>query len=142
MDNYFCNSKRPHTVIKNLIYDLKKVETGGYNSFLFILKRLVKDVNYFKLSEIDFALLRFFILYKLSNDNTFNIDNATYYHIITADIQWVNSIITLHNETVKKNQILNFLNHLSYRKEEAIRLQNMETKKNEDLLFILNYCEI
>lgn len=142
MNNYFCNSKRPHTVIKNLISELRRVEMTTYNTPLRMMQRLVKGVEYFKLNEIDFALLRFFILNKLSNDGiSFNSDNATYYNI-DSDIDAINHILKMKVEENKKIQILHFLHKITYRKDEAIRLQNMENKRNSDLLFILNYCEI
>jgi hypothetical protein len=142
MNNYFCNSKRPHTIIKNLISELRRVEMSPYNAPLRMMQRLVKDVKYFELNEIDFTILRFFILIKLSNDGiSFNSDNATYYNI-DNDIDAINHILKIQVVENKKKQILYFLNKITYRKDEAIRLQNMENKRNSDLLFILNYCEI
>jgi hypothetical protein len=142
MKKFFRNSKRPQTIIKNIIYELKNNSICSKRKLL--LERLLSvtsKLNYFEFSEIDKAILNIFILNKISKKDNFTIIDINC-NDFSSDLAFkVNMILReIHSPNAKKERLLKLLNLEIKTESGRAFLDGLE--KNEDFLNILKFCEI
>ncbi len=143
MNFYSKNTKRPHTVIKNIISELEINKICyAQNKILVNLKRLTKNVSYYGLDDIDLALLRVFILNKITTKDKFTIDDVNSKNITYQITYKLNNILKSTYSNSHKEFVFNFLKTYLYKKENCIYLDMLEKNNDKDLLLILKYCGI
>ncbi len=142
MKRFFRNSKRPHTTIKNLIFELKNNSICSNRKLL--LKRLVaitSKLNYFEFSEIDKAVLNIFVLNKIAKKDNFTIIDINCNNFNGDLVFKINMILREgFSPKAKKERLLKLLNLETKTESGREFLDSLEN--NENFLTILKFCEI
>jgi hypothetical protein len=142
MKKYFRNSKRPQTVLKNLIFELKNTSLCSNRKLL--LERLlsiVRQLNYFEFSNLNKAIVNIFIFHKISKKDYFTITDINCKDFNSDYVYELRVILHEQDDKkYKKVKLIKLLNELSKTKSGVEFLNSIE--HNENFLTILKYCDI